>query len=214
MVIVEGAPDRAGEAAALLARAFDEDSGARLLYPGAERGPILQRRFLRLLGQGKCEWFAGSTPAGQLEACAVWSKPFATAVPTRPRRAWSAPDLPPPRAVLRMALATPALIRLAARSRPGQAWTLVALGVEPELRGEGRGSAILRRLLQELEAARAPCYLETVDARNLPFYERHGFRIAGTAEPLGGVRTHAMVRRPAPAADEGVTGAARRIFTS
>ena len=54
---------------------------------------------------------------------------------------------------------------------------LFILGVEPEQHGRGLGSAILASLLNRRAHGR-PCYLETFNPRNLPFYERHGFRVA------------------------------------
>jgi hypothetical protein len=46
-----------------------------------------------------------------------------------------------------------------------------------------------------------PCYLETENERNLPFYERHGFEVVSDGEvPKRGLRVWAMVREPHSAA--------------
>jgi GNAT superfamily N-acetyltransferase len=55
---------------------------------------------------------------------------------------------------------------------------LFILGVDPEEHGRGLGGALLATLLAGREPGR-PCYLETFNPRNLPFYERRGFRVAG-----------------------------------
>jgi hypothetical protein len=34
-------------------------------------------------------------------------------------------------------------------------------------------------LLSQADSQRLPCYVETFSERHIPFYERHGFRIAG-----------------------------------
>jgi hypothetical protein len=36
-------------------------------------------------------------------------------------------------------------------------------------------AAVLRRVLETADVQRMPCYLETVQAPNVPFYERLGF---------------------------------------
>ena len=40
-----------------------------------------------------------------------------------------------------------------------------------------------------------PCYLETADAATLPFYERLGFAVTGTAQ-VDGLRLWGMARPP------------------
>ncbi len=69
-----------------------------------------------------------------------------------------------------------------------------ALGVEPEQQGRGLGSAMLAPLLARSRSQGLPCYLETFNPLNPPFYERHGFRVAhegvvpGTALTLWAMR--------------------------
>lgn len=55
-------------------------------------------------------------------------------------------------------------------------WLLATLGVAPAARSRGAGSALLARWLAQVDAERAPAYLETDAPQNLPFYERAGFR--------------------------------------
>lgn len=72
---------------------------------------------------------------------------------------------------------------------------LGTLGVDPELQGRGVGSGLLRHWLAEADRTGHPAYLETDRARNLDFYARQGFDVAGEATVLG-VRIWRM-RRPA-----------------
>ena len=58
-------------------------------------------------------------------------------------------------------------------------WYLFCIGVHPDHQGQGFGSALLRHGLARVQAARSPCYLETVNPRNLPFYKSQGFREVG-----------------------------------
>jgi ribosomal protein S18 acetylase RimI-like enzyme len=58
-------------------------------------------------------------------------------------------------------------------------WYLFSIGVRPGQQGQGLGAALLRHGLQRAQATSVPCYLDTANARNLPFYEKHGFRVVG-----------------------------------
>ena len=83
--------------------------------------------------------------------------------------------------------------RLARRAH----WYLMALGVEPSKQGKAIGGALIEPVLSRADAGGLPCYLETFDERNLPFYERLGFRIEGGGHiPEGGPNFWAMLRAP------------------
>ena len=80
----------------------------------------------------------------------------------------------------------------------GSHWYLVALGVERTKQGDAIGSALIEPILSRAEAAGLPCYLDTFDERDLPFYKRHGFRITGAGSISGGGPNFwAMTRVPA-----------------
>ena len=74
-------------------------------------------------------------------------------------------------------------------------WYLPFLAVTPDRQGQGSGTLLMRHTLDRASAAGAPCYLDSADERNLPFYERLGFRTveAGT-EPGSQLRTWALRR--------------------
>ena len=55
---------------------------------------------------------------------------------------------------------------------------LTILGVDPDRQGQGIGGALLRPFLAEADRDGVVCYVETTRARNVPFYERHGFVVA------------------------------------
>jgi ribosomal protein S18 acetylase RimI-like enzyme len=64
---------------------------------------------------------------------------------------------------------------------------LMTLAVDPALQGQGIGSRLLEDGLERSDRQRLPVYLRSSKERNVPFCERHGFRI--TAEirlPRGG----------------------------
>lgn len=56
-------------------------------------------------------------------------------------------------------------------------WYLPAIGVTPPWQGRGYGAALLRPMLDRLDAERVPAYLEASTPRNLALYGRHGFEV-------------------------------------
>jgi ribosomal protein S18 acetylase RimI-like enzyme len=76
-------------------------------------------------------------------------------------------------------------------------WYLWALGVDPAHQGTGLGSLLLRPVLARADADNTPCYLETQNPANLPFYEKHGFEVRQEQEVFkNAVTTWAMLRQP------------------
>jgi GNAT superfamily N-acetyltransferase len=54
-------------------------------------------------------------------------------------------------------------------------WYLLYLGTAARAQGTGRGSALLRAVLDECDTKGTPAYLEATDERNRALYRRHGF---------------------------------------
>ena len=77
------------------------------------------------------------------------------------------------------------------------AWYLSIVGVAPAAQGQGMGARLLEPTLVEADQAGVECYLETFDARNLRFYQRLGFSIAGShTEPVTRAPYTIMARSP------------------
>jgi GNAT superfamily N-acetyltransferase len=76
-------------------------------------------------------------------------------------------------------------------------WYLWTLGVDPPRQGQGVGSALLRPVLSRADAEGLPCYLEADKAKNVPFYEMHGFEVVEEGDlPGGGLHYWTMKRPP------------------
>jgi len=60
---------------------------------------------------------------------------------------------------------------------PFRHWYLELIGVEPELQGNGYASLLLKAMLARLDKERLPCFLETQNGDNIPFYRRFGFKV-------------------------------------
>jgi len=68
-------------------------------------------------------------------------------------------------------------------------WYLALIGIDPSQQGHGLGGALLKPMLARADAEGLPCYLETVESKNVPFYQKHGFKIiTESIEPQSGIR--------------------------
>jgi len=79
------------------------------------------------------------------------------------------------RGQLPKALATLTLIEKKHPTEPH--WYLAVLGAVPEAQGKGKGSAAMQPVLDHCDHEGLPAYLESSKHKNVPFYERHGFKV-------------------------------------
>jgi GNAT superfamily N-acetyltransferase len=74
---------------------------------------------------------------------------------------------------------------------------LLALGVEPEMQGRSIGSQLMQPVLQRCDREGVPAYLESSKERNVPLYERHGFKVTEElVVPYNGPKIWLMWREP------------------
>lgn len=84
----------------------------------------------------------------------------------------------------------------------GDFYYLAFLGVEPELRGNGLGGAMLQRLTARADAEQRWMYLAATSESNRRLYKRHGFqddehrRWTADAVPGAAVNLYFMARPP------------------
>ncbi len=191
-----------GQAAELLARAFQNDPTYRLVIPEEDkRAAVLSWLFDRVVRYSLLYGQVHTTPA--LEGVACWLPPGET-------------HLTLGRVVRSGLYATPLKMGLAAyrrfdrymsyadelhkRSAPESHWYLWAIGVDPSSQGKGIGGRLLERVLVRAREDGTACYLETGVERNLGFYERHGFKVIGEGTvPKQGLQVWAMLRQGADA---------------
>ncbi|PWI42605.1 GNAT family N-acetyltransferase [Streptomyces sp. ICBB 8177] len=97
----------------------------------------------------------------------------------------------------RLAVAGETVATLAAAHPEEPHWYLAVLGTEPAAQGRGVGAVLLRSRLEVCDREGTPAYLESSKDRNVPYYERFGFRVTGEITiPHGGPTTWAMWRIP------------------
>jgi GNAT superfamily N-acetyltransferase len=76
-------------------------------------------------------------------------------------------------------------------------WYLAGIGTDPPLQGTGIGSQLMHSRLARCDVERIPAYLESSKARNVPFYESHGFSVVRELTiPSGGPTLWLMWREP------------------
>ena len=78
---------------------------------------------------------------------------------------------------------------------PEGAWYLSIVGVLPQFQNQGLGADLINPVLEQSDRMGLATYLETFTPRNMTFYERLGYRTAGTFhEPVCGASYSLMVR--------------------
>jgi ribosomal protein S18 acetylase RimI-like enzyme len=75
-------------------------------------------------------------------------------------------------------------------------WYLPMIGVDPDEQGKGYGAALLEYALHQCGIEGYLAYLESSNPRNVPLYERHGFRVIGEIQHGSSPVMRAMVRMP------------------
>ena len=196
MEIVRLRDDQIGEASAVLARAFFADPAWRWLIPDERR----RASVLPWLFRAGFEITAADvwTTAGPVVGCARWLPPGRPAVRVGVAlRTFIATPLRLREATSRFLAYGRALEAMRAEVANGPHWYLGGLGVDPARQREGIGSALLAPGIEGATRDKVPCVLLTNDARNLPFYNRHGFEVALEGDkPPGAPHAWALVRRP------------------
>ncbi|RKS73708.1 acetyltransferase (GNAT) family protein [Actinomadura pelletieri DSM 43383] len=109
------------------------------------------------------------------EAAALWAPPDRWRVPVRVQVAQAVP------LIRAFGLRTPASLRTLGeveKHHPREPhWYLAVIGTDPPAQGDGLGTALLRSRLDRCDAEGIPAYLESSKERNVPYYERFGFRV-------------------------------------
>jgi ribosomal protein S18 acetylase RimI-like enzyme len=73
---------------------------------------------------------------------------------------------------------------------------LLAIGVDPSMQGKGVGSSLLAPMAERLDREGIGAYLESSKERNLPLYERFGFKVTNPFDLKDGPRIWPMWRAP------------------
>jgi len=175
-----------------LARAFQDDPVSEFLFPDSRvrlrRLPVFYTGVLRLF-----DHLGLVHTDDRLRSAAAWQAPL-----VKPRLL----DVLPAMFAVAIALRT-AWMRLSQLNaavvpfHPREPhWYLAVLGTDPAAQGTGIGSAVLAPILQRCDDRGILAYLESSKEANIPFYQRHGFRVCQEIAVKGGPRLWAMRREP------------------
>jgi ribosomal protein S18 acetylase RimI-like enzyme len=189
-------------AVAALTRAFDDDPVMKWIFPDdrmrQRRLPPFFASALRSTGLHS-EGTEVVIAAGQVQGCAIWMAPGTWRPPLRRQLAALPSVVLRLRSRLAVASVTYGALQRVHPERPH--WYLSGIGTDPPAQGTGVGSALMQSRLVRCDAAGEPAYLESSNERNVPFYQRHGFRVTGELTiPGGGPTFWLMWREPQPAA--------------
>jgi ribosomal protein S18 acetylase RimI-like enzyme len=174
-----------------LARAFRDDPVHRWILPGEFDWAIASDAFFAMVMRDMLRHDAVFTTEGCFGA-ALWIPPYPQPASLRERLAmavrWYA-------AIGRRSSEVGAQLSRIERAHPREPhWYLAVLGADPRHQGRGVGSALLAPILARCDADRVPAYLESSKHSNVPFYERHGFRVLDELAIEGGPVIWRMLR--------------------
>jgi len=177
-VIRTATADDSADITAALARAFHDDPVASYALPNNRKRPGQLQRFYRerlrtLLTDELVFCDADRRAAALWAAPDRWHTPVSELLRTR-IFSWRTP------------LFLAGGLRVERRHPTDPHYYLAILGVDPSAQGQGLGSQVIRPMLDRCDTEGVPAYLESSKETNLPFYERHGFRVTGEVElPFG-----------------------------
>ncbi len=181
------------ELAGVLARAFESDPVLRFLMPDANIRMQRATRFYQLV----LSQFANAgviTTDESRGAAAIWQ----------------APNPPMPGLLTQAYLGARMISILRRRAIAGYElleamervhyeaphWYLALLGTDPEQRGRGIASALIRRVTRICDRDGLPAYLESSNETNISFYESHGFTVVQEIRISDGPTLWPMLRQP------------------
>jgi GNAT superfamily N-acetyltransferase len=192
--------DEAALLGAVLADAFAEDPVFAWLVPPRLRGrESRMRTFFTSMSRGYLRQGKPCYLTSDASAAALWAAPGAWAMPLSQVILEAAPSGRAFGRRLFRALRTQQQIEHLHAGQAAPHWYLGYLGTRRDRQGQGLGTQMLREVLAGADADGVPAYLESSNERNLPLYERNGFRVVDELQALGdGPTIWRMWREPSP----------------
>jgi GNAT superfamily N-acetyltransferase len=173
--ILLGANDDA-RAVGVLTLAFSSDPICRWCWPGAREYLEGFPAFVRAFG-GRAFASGGAYQTGDFAGAALWLPPGVEPEDAELGAVIENTTAP----ALRDSLYS--LMEQMGEHHPnGAHWYLPLIGVEPIHQSRGLGNTLMETVLKRCDEERLPAYLESTNPRNIPFYERLGFRRVGAIQ--------------------------------
>jgi GNAT superfamily N-acetyltransferase len=178
--------DEAALLGEVLAEAFAEDPVFAWLIPPQARGRDNRlRTFFTSMSRGYLRQGKPCFLTSDAAAAALWAAPGAWAMPLSQIILEAAPSGLAFRGRLLRALRTQLHVERLHAGHSAPHWYLGYLGTRRDRQGQGLGTQMLREVLAGVDTDGVPAYLESSNERNLPLYERNGFRVVGELRALG-----------------------------
>jgi ribosomal protein S18 acetylase RimI-like enzyme len=183
--VVRATPADAARVGNALADAFSDDPVFAWLIPTTvSRREERMRTFFTSMARSYLRRGKNVYVVGDGEAAALWSAPGSwTLPPSEMLRETPSSAKAFGRNLIR-AVRTQLQVESLHPKEPTH-WYLGYLGTRCDAQGRGIGSAMLREVLDQADAAKVPAYLESSNERNLTLYQRHGFVIVEEIRALG-----------------------------
>jgi ribosomal protein S18 acetylase RimI-like enzyme len=181
----------------MLARAFlDDPVAAWACPPLGPRRKMLEGMYAVRLRQMLANDGVWITP--DRSSAALWTPPDGPHATTPLQNIALARCLMHPSIAIRLPLLALGLTGVQRkRSHKPAHWYLSLLGTDPDARGHGYGSAVLKPVLERCDSDGVGAYLESSKERNIDFYTRYGFRVIEELRLPRGPRMWPMWREPA-----------------
>ncbi|MFN3590648.1 MAG: GNAT family N-acetyltransferase [Thermaurantiacus sp.] len=181
-----GEADRVA-ATATLVTAFAADPVARWTLPDPATYLAMFPLGIAHMGGGALT-AGGAFASGDMRAVALWLPPGTSPDMEGLGRAFAEAGVEGPEDA-------PAFFEEMGAAQPREPhWYLPFIGVDPAAQGRGLGSLLMKAALAEVDAAGLPAYLESTNPRNVPLYERLGFRVVGEIQVGNSPVMHPMWR--------------------
>jgi len=178
--------DEAALLGEVLADAFAQDPVfAWLIPPQLRNRDGRLRTFFTSMSRGYLRRGNPCYLTGDASAAALWAAPGGWAMPLSQIILEAVPSALAFRRNLLRALRTQLQIERLHAGQSAPHWYLGYLGVRSDRQGQGLGTQMLQEVLAGLDDDGVPAYLESSNERNLPLYERSGFRVVGDIAALG-----------------------------
>jgi len=184
----------------MLGRAFFDNPMALYLFPDeSSRARPLAWMFATFTRY--CHLFGEvHTTSGRIDGSAAWLRPDSPAMSRETIVAAGMTEMPQQMGqepFQRLMVMKSLFDELRQRDASEPHWYLWVLGVDPPRQGQGVGGALMQPVFARADAEGLPCYLEADKAKNVPFYQRHGFEVVVEGDlPDGGMHYWTMKRPP------------------
>ena len=190
----------AARAAEVLAAAFRDDPLLAHACPDRQARMKLARLFCRIPLHYAARYGEVYGSSQRLEGVAAWlpSAHF-------PLTPWKVLCAVPLSLLVSLGRAGGARLRVAGdhlnalhrRLAPPEHLFLLILGVAPQFQGQGHAGRLLRPMLARLDREGRPCYVDTMQEKNVALYEHFGFRVVEASPvPRTDLVAWALVREP------------------